>query len=269
MTDNYGQEPPENLGRVIVEHGLTRLLNEEIPVDIAGIAKAVGVTSVTASDIPAAGMLVPTKGQFKILVNRELDLVRQRFSCAHELAHMLLNPVEKSAMRRSPVPASNDLERKCEAMAALLLMPDPTFSRLASLEEPRIRTITKLANIFLTSIQATALRFVDVIKEPCVLIVSENKYGQSDSKLRIRWSYQNTQRSDGKSQYFIPRGGTLRLASAMNANQSGRIESGIEDIRLGGLRVRAYAESKSFGYRRYRYVLTLVFPNGEPICRRS
>ena len=264
MTDRSGQEPLDDPGRVITERGLTRLLNEDTPVDIARIAKSLGVTTVAESDIPAAGMLVPTKGQFKILVNREFDLVRQRFSCAHEVAHLLLNPEQGSAMRRSPVPASNDLERKCEAIAALLLMPDPTFSRLACMDKPGIRTITKLAQIFLTSIQATALRFLDVIKEPCVLIVSEIRYGQSGTKLRIRWSYQNTQRSDGKSQYFIPRGGTLRLASATNASQATRIESEIEDIRLGRLRVRGYTESKSFGFRRYRYVLTLVFPDGEP-----
>ena len=266
MTDRNGLEQMDDLGRVITERGLTGPLNEAHPVDIVKIAKSLGVTTVAESDIPAAGMLVPTKGHYKILVNREFDLVRQRFSCAHELAHLLLNPEQGSAMRRSPVPASNDLERKCEAIAALLLMPDPTFSRLACMDKPGIRTITKLAQIFLTSIQATALRFLDVIKEPCVLIVSEIRYGQSGTKLRIRWSYQNTQRSDGKSLYFIPRGGTLRLASAANASQSGRIESEIEDIRVGGLRARAYAESKSFGFRSYRYVLTLIFPNGDPNC---
>ena len=261
MTETYGQKPTEDLGQFIAKRGLTRLLNEEIPVDIARIAKVVGVTSVTASDIPAAGMLVPTNGQFRILVNRELELERQRFSCAHELAHMLLSPAGSGAMRRTPVAADNGLERQCEAMAALLLMPDPTFSKLALEEKPGILTIEKLARIFLTSVQATALRFLDVVKEPCVLIVSEVKYGQVGSKLRIRWSYQNTKRSDGKSLYFIPRGGTLRLAGAMNASQSGRLESGIEDFRLGGLRRSAYAESKNFGNRRYRYVMTLVFPN--------
>ena len=269
MTNEIGQAQSRMLLEVISDYGLPSLLSEKVPVDIASVAKAMGATKVAEADIPAAGMLVPENGTYRILVNRKHDITRQRFSCAHELAHMLLSPKHNGAMRLPPVPSGNDLERKCEAMAALLLMPDPAFSRFANGEKPGIRTITKLAQLFLTSIQATALRFVDVIKEPCVLIVSENKYGRSGSKLRIRWSYQNTQRSDGKSQYFIPRGGTLRLASAMNANQSGRIESGIEDIRLGGLRVRGYAESKSFGYRRYRYVLTLVFPNGEPICRSS
>ena len=264
MTDNCGRESSESLERVIKDRGLTKLLNEEIPVDIAVVARAVGVISVAESDIPAAGMLVPTKGQFKILVNRNLDLARQRFSCAHEVAHVLLNPEKDSAMRLPPIPASNDLERRCEAMAALLLMPEPAFSGLAFSEKPGIRTIVKLAQIFLTSIQATALRFVDVIKEPCVLIVSEVRDGRSGFNLGVRWSYQNTRRSDGKSQYFIPRGGTLRFASATNASQSGRIESEKENIRLGGLRVRAYTESKSFGFKRYRYVLTLVFPDGEP-----
>ena len=258
----HGHE--QGLAQVIAEFGLTNLLNQEYPVDLVEVAKALGATTVAEANIPAAGMLIPEDGAFKILVNREHDITRKRFSCAHELAHMLLSTEHNIAMRRPPVPAGNDIERKCEALAALLLMPDPAFSRLAHSEKPGIRTIAKLAQVFLTSIQATALRFVDVIKEPCVLIVSEIKDDQLSIGLRVRWSYQNTIRPGGKSLYFIPRGGTLRMVTAANASQTGRIEAETEDISVGGLRTRAYTESKSFGFRRYRYVLTLIFPNGEP-----
>ena len=261
MTGKGARASSDDLVGAIADLGLTSLLNENIPVDIAGIARTVGAVKVSEADIPVAGMLVPRNDKFEILVKRGLDIVRQRFSCAHELAHVLLDPEHGVAMRRPPVPAGNELERKCEAMAALLLMPDPTFSTFAHLDAPGIRTIAKLAQIFLTSIQATALRFVDVIEEPCVLIVSEVRDGKQGFNLRVLWSYQNTNRPDGKSLYFIPRNGTLQLATARNASQSGRIECDTEEIRLGGLKVRAYTESKRFGFRRYRYVLTLVLPD--------
>ena len=261
MTNEIGQAQSRMLLEVISDYGLPSLLSEKVPVDIASVAKAMGATKVAEADIPAAGMLVPENGTYRILVNRKHDITRQRFSCAHELAHMLLSPKHNGAMRLPPVPSGNDLERKCEAMAALLLMPDPAFSRFANGEKPGIRTITKLAQLFLTSIQATALRFVDVVKEPCVLIISELCNGRSGFNQRVRWSYQNTKRPNGKSLYFIPKGGTLNIVTATKSRQTGQIESEVEDIRVGGLRTRAYTESRSFGFRNYKYVLTLVFPS--------
>ena len=257
----HSQSQVEGLQHIIAESGLSGLLCENLPVDIARVAKAKGAKSITEADIPASGMLIPTEDSFRILLNRQHSLVRQRFSCAHELAHVILNAEYSLSMRRDRVHSQNDLERKCEALAALILMPDPTFSELTLKEHPSIQAIIRLARLFLTSIQATALRFMDVVEESCVLIVSKLRQGRTGFNLRVSWSQQNTRRRDGKTLYFVPRGSSLNIRTASIAHQAEEVQAGIEKINVGALKLNAYTESKGFGTGNRRYILTLVFPD--------
>jgi len=119
-----------------------------------------------------------------------------------------------------------------------------------------------LARLFVTSIQATAIRFVDVIDEPCMLIVSKLRGGSSGRNLRIVWSHQNTVKPTGKPMYFVPRNKSIQLTTARLAFHSGQVQSDVEEINIGDLQTKARTESKSFGRGDNRYVLTLVFPNG-------
>ncbi len=250
----------ERIKQAIAESKIADLLQREVPpVDIKRIALSLGATSVGEADLPFAGVLLPSGDSFKILVNRNHDVVRQRFSVAHEIAHVLFNS-NHIAMRQSPTSQQNELERSCEALAAMLLMPDPAFGALSHGERPGIEKIIDLARSFLTSVQATAMRYVDVVKENCVMIVSEARQS-AGSDLTVRWSHQNTMKPDGKSLYFVPNGMPMRVHTAQVAHRTNKIETGSERLNLGGLRIKAYTESKGFGSRGYRYVLTLVFPD--------
>ena len=250
----------ERIKEAIAESSIADLLQREVPpVDIKGIALSLGATSVGMADIPFAGVLLPSGDNFRILVNKNHDVVRQRFSIAHEIAHVLFNS-SHIAMRQAPTSHVDELERKCEALAAILLMPDPAFSEWSRGNRAGIEQIIELARSFLTSIQATAIRFVDVMEENCVLIVSEVKQS-ADSDLRVRWSHQNTKKHNGKPLYFVPNGMPMRVRTAQVAHRTNRIVTGSERLKLGGLRLKAYTESKGFGLRGYRYVLTLVFPD--------
>ena len=249
----------KGIDQAISEAGIADLLHEVIPpVDIKKIALSLGATSVGVADLPFAGVLLPSEDSFRILVNKHHDVVRRRFSVAHELAHVLLNP-GCVAMRQSPTSHSDELERRCESLAALLLMPDPVFSETSQQNRAGIEKIIELAGLFVTSIQATAIRYVDVLREKCVLVVSEMQQ-DVHSDLRVRWSHQNTKKYDGRSLYFVPNGIRMRVRTAQNAYRTNSIETGRERLNLGGLRIRAYTESMSFGLRGYRYVLTLVLP---------
>ena len=250
----------EYLAHLIDELGIRDLLNENIPVNIGRIAKALGAESVRQANLSVAGMLIPTEKSFRVLVNKNLSPVRQRFSCAHELAHAIFDPGLTPAMRHNEQPAPNMLERNCENMAARLLMPDPTFGEYADFNAFSIPTIMKLAGTFHTSIQATTIRLMNVIDEPCIAIFSRMAAGKTGSRLRIQWDYQNLRRLRTRHSYFLPKGKSVNLATADMADKIGQLQMNDEYIDIGSLKLKAYTESKAFGFGKSRYVLSLIFP---------
>ena len=253
---SYSEYP----GRVIDELDIRDLLNARIPVNVEDIAVHLGAESVQAVDISVAGMLLPTKDSFKILVNRNEPRARQRFSCAHEIAHKILDPRLTPSLREELSDAQNALEKNCDKLAAHILMPDPTFSRYAKSDVCSIQSVTKLARIFQTSIKATTIRLMDVIEEPSIAIFSAMAAGKTGSQLRVQWSYQNIRRLRRRHSYFLPKGKSLNLATAGMAYRTNQLQAKNEHIEIGNLKIKGYTESKGFGFGKSRFVLSLVFP---------
>lgn len=257
---NKMERSSQNLSDYLDDLGIRDLLNESVPVDIERIARILGAESVQHAKIQAAGILIPNDESFSIFVNKNESRVRRRFSCAHEIAHAILDTNLNPSMRNYSGAARNSLERRCDDLAALLLMPDPTFSNYANVQTFSIQSIMKLANVFQTSIQATAIRLIDVIDEPSLAIVSEMADRRTGYRLRVRWGYQNIRRLRKASSYFLPKGKSINLATAEMAYKTSQIQSGNEDLDIGNLRRSAYTEAKAFGSGKSRYVLSLVFP---------
>ena len=254
------------LPRRLAHLGIDARLNATVPVNIEEIARLVGATTVRKADIPAAGMLIPVNEEFVILLNKDDVASRQRFSCAHEIAHTLLGYQPPSAsLRQLPLLPSNHKERECENLAAMLLMPNPAFEDRANTLPPSIKSIVNLSRMFMTSVQATAIRFVDVLTKPSLLIVSTFRNGSSGRTLRVKWSHQNTHRPDGRPKYFVPRKASLKLQTASIAYRTDQVQRDTEDIKIGRLRLRGHTESRGFGYGDRRYVLTLVFPTTQTV----
>ena len=269
----YGQNRPKrdlskplnatddaDLEKFFVESGLSARLNARLPVNIASIAKSLGARSVTEADIPAAGMLVPVDSGFMILVNKNNSRERKRFSCAHEVAHALIEPGATSAQRQFPFVRNSELEKTCERLASLLLMPNPAFHNHAIADLPSIRKVTSLARIFETSIKATALRFVKEIDERCLLIVSEPDGRSYKAQLAVKWSSNNFA-TLGARVFFVPPRAHVDLSSAQVSYRTHDVQRDIETLSVGRHRLRTYSESKAFGVGKSRYVLTLAFPD--------
>ena len=246
--------------RLIDKLGIRELLNAEVPVNIENIAKALGAESVQRADISVAGMLLPTEESFRILVNRNELKERQRFSCAHEIAHVILDPERTPSLRQEVLETSTALEKNCDKLAAQILMPDPNFSRYAKSDVCSIQSILKLAGTFQTSIRATTIRLMDVIDEPSIAIFSTVAAGKTGPQLRIQWNYQNIRRLRRRHAYFLPKGKSLNLATADTAYKTGQMQMKDEYIDVGNLKLKAYTESKGFGFGKSRFVLSLVFP---------
>lgn len=251
----------EQLTRLLQHAGVSRQLLRSIPIDIELIAHRIGAESVKHVEIPFDGMLTPNINGFTIYVNSANRYDRRRFTCAHEIAHALLSPMAGPALRLGGPVSSDQLEKKCERLASMLLMPNPVFREQANSGIASISIVMKLAHTFLTSIQATALRFVQEVTEQCVMIISKPSPREAEGGLRVKWSSHNVTRRTGQSAFFVPRRASLNINTSAVAYRTNIVQSAVETVTVGSLRVTACSESKGFGTGDSRYVLTLVFPD--------
>lgn len=150
-------------------------------VDVFEVAKRLGAI-VRTQDMEDAisGVLIVQQNQKFILVNQAQAEVRQRFSVAHELGHLVLHDTSADRMfvdgsmrlyQRVGHPSSEayrspdshttpDEEREANHFAAAILMPEPSvrayvFGKNVGLEEDLIQ---EMADHFCVSVQAMSIR---------------------------------------------------------------------------------------------------------------
>jgi len=122
---------------------------------------------------------------------------RVRFNIAHELGHYELHKDEKTLTICTDedlnqwYQTQGHLEMSANVFAAELLMPENLFKPLVKNRKPSFAEIIKLANIFNTTIMATATKFVEHTDEVCCLFISKEKkikrFGTSkDFSYRVR-----------------------------------------------------------------------------------
>ncbi|MGH2722487.1 MAG: ImmA/IrrE family metallo-endopeptidase, partial [Actinomycetota bacterium] len=158
----------------LVEQLLARLgVAPAVPVDLEAVARGLGVAAVRTADLVEEGRLERTGGRTEILVRRGAPAARRRFTIAHELAHLLLEPggtAERSARG----------ERRCDEVAAALLMPR---AWVASYEgRPRcLATARALAAEGGVSISAAVTRLDEVLGWRCGLL----RFRRQDGRWRF------------------------------------------------------------------------------------
>ncbi|WP_158942128.1 ImmA/IrrE family metallo-endopeptidase [Granulicella sp. S190] len=127
----------KQLNRKQIEQRVLDLLDEHdvtsVPVPVERIARSVGLPIVeTEMDADVSGALIRSGNLQGIAVNASQAPVRKRFTIAHELAHFLLNHVDKdhvdwqfTVIRRDgrSSEAEDDQEMAANFFAASLLMP--------------------------------------------------------------------------------------------------------------------------------------------------
>lgn len=144
-------------------------------VDPREIAKRLGarVVGIEAGDDQSSGMVARDKGRIFIGVNESHAEVRQRFTIAHEIGHMLLHAsdpliVDKDfaviGHRRSD--GTSDIrEVEANAFAAALLMPEEWVRdavRLVDLDVSVDSSMAELAERFGVSQQAMTYRLINL-----------------------------------------------------------------------------------------------------------
>jgi hypothetical protein len=144
------------------------------PTDLDQILPRVNVTGCEArSEFTGSGALLREGKAFKIIYSSGMHTGRKRWTVAHEVAHALFEKTGRNAPR-----SGRELERLCDMIATELLLPWKHFA-------PRIHenicldNVLHLANVFQTSVTATAIRCAEV----CGVSAFEMEGNQ------LRWGY--------------------------------------------------------------------------------
>ena len=189
---------------------------------------------------------IPNKGQ-------------KRFAIAHELGHWELH----SKMTQFFVCTSDDMvasyktstqEGEANIFAATLLMPSNLFLGRANNKEFSFQTISNLAQYFITSLTATAIRYVELSNDYCAIVCSEQG--------KIRWWRGS---DDFENRFWIVPGKKLSantIAGCLFCNN--HKSQGPEEIDIEAWCGRvSYCESDRFieeskYFERYNQVITIL-----------
>lgn len=142
-------------------------------IDLEAIAYYVGARVRYRSLDGCEACIVGVGDKAIIAVNDKSPLRRARFSIAHELGHWKHHRGQKLACRVEDYRPRDRTspERLADAYAADLLMPHYLFRPLAR-EQGKLtfKAVSALADIFTTSLTATAIRLVESDHSPALLI---------------------------------------------------------------------------------------------------
>ena len=164
--------------RKLIRELTTRLLSQndisQPPVDVEKIAKAAGASiSRKAVDDQLSGFLLRRPGNQPpvIGVNNQQARVRQRFTVAHELAHLLLHATPSVHVDRTLVnlrdehssDGTSEEEMEANLFAAELLMPQSFLQRHVAQFGPAFDVhddsqVERLAKVYGVSTQAMTIR---------------------------------------------------------------------------------------------------------------
>ncbi|OGP48362.1 MAG: hypothetical protein A3K30_06735, partial [Deltaproteobacteria bacterium RBG_13_51_10] len=102
---------------------------------------------------------------------------RKRFAVAHELGHFevhsasqLIFCTEQDMLFWNE---SKPEELQANEFAAEILMPEGIFRGYVKVGPPKLDNIKEIAKKFRMTLTATALRYVQLSKEPCAMVISE------------------------------------------------------------------------------------------------
>jgi len=176
-----------------------RLLDEaevEPPVSIEVLASLRGIAEIEVADQPWAGTLAPVDGRLVVRVKDTDSYPRQRFSVLHEAVHTFCPGFLETQFRCNPSRSGTGLEALCDIGASELLLPRRHFALDLIAGDFDFDHVAALADHYEASLEATAIRAVDLWPEPVSLLVfrrqtkpSEAGQPEAEPKLRLAWSH--------------------------------------------------------------------------------
>ena len=163
--------PDRAIERGLADH-LIRAVDQlalQVPVDLEGLATALGVIEIARSKMVEDGRTTWIEGQPRIELRHDRTPQRTRFTLAHEIGHILIAR-DDSVARRTHGLEPNDVETLCDWIAASLLMPRNWISEYAKRETYNLSLLRLLAHKADVSMSAAAVRLAEVSNRTCVLL---------------------------------------------------------------------------------------------------
>jgi len=184
-------------------------ITEPVDIDIEAIAEFCGATVLERHLEGCEARIAGFGDRAIITVNADAPIGRRRFSAAHELGHWLRDAGEV-ALRCNPESAfENAAERETRAnsYATDILMPRRMFEPRTVGRAMTLETAAELAEVFQTSLTATAIRLVVLGPLPAMVVCTD--------KNRVRWSWK------GPEVPRLPPEGPGRRSIAYSVHQGG------------------------------------------------
>ena len=242
------------------------------PTRLRELALDLGIDRVEVLHMASDAMLVPRPDRgYTVFLNSSQGRARHRFSLAHEISHVILEPLVQDVIRRrSPFcgdqdPEAQRLERICNVMAAEILMPAETFRDVAQQRGWQLNTALYLSSKLDVSVEATMRRLVDLAPEACAVLAWK---GSEPDWLEWKWWHGN---SSLKARWIgFAKGTSLsHYPSLKRAHESTEQIAGVEDIVIqqnspknsrSFIRKTTACESRAIGSGQFKRGYTLVFP---------
>jgi len=231
-----------------------------------------GITKITKADFRQIGaILIRMQDGYSIKTNQNDLQVRQNFSCAHEIGHVLFGELKlehyiRGIEYRDFNPSARDKvrekakERLCDIAATELLMPELIFKRHLSNFKLSMYSIERMAEIFKVSVQTTAIRVAELSTEPCIILLwRPQQFGKKT--LRIIWRVGPGRQLRSRN-YYMPIHSECPLSVRNAYENDGRFRC-YKLFKLDKSTKRLPVESKGFGFDENRYVISLAFINSE------
>ncbi len=158
-----------------------KLYGFQSPADLVleDLAMAMGVVVLEAKLDSADARLVRKGNRGIIRLKQDIPQVgRKRFAVAHEIGHWRLHEKESQVVACTSEDMRADykgseLEIEANVFASELLMPQALFKPAMAGRTPTADTINGLAGVYRTSRTATAVRYVELSDEHCVMVMAE------------------------------------------------------------------------------------------------
>ena len=264
----------DELGRLLKQRAnelICRLIGssgrQHPPYSVVELAALQGIKSIEKADLGKMdAVLLRQPDGYVVKVNSNHHPFRQNFSCAHEIAHILLHDIEKRSTD-SPEFRVLDLnigrvarERLCDEAAAELLMPAPTFRTYLSRFGCSVNALEWLSPTFGVSIPAIAIRVSQISDEPCAAILWRRCQKPRSKGFQLVWA--SMPASQHTRDYRTEERGYVRDPSALlRAYQGSSVVKSYKVFGISSHKKRHYMESRGFGRDSTRYVISLVFPH--------
>lgn len=149
-------------------------IQEPADIDIEAIAEDCGATVRYQPLSGCAARIMGYKDRAIITIDKDCYRPRQRFSGGHELGHWMRDRgqvafqcADKSFDQEW---SADNPETRANRFASDLLLPGKMFRRYAHQKPPTFDSVEELAEIFCTSLTATAIRLVEYGELPAMLI---------------------------------------------------------------------------------------------------